>query len=334
MLISVVICTHNRAKILEKTLQSFLSLDIRALEDVELIVVDNKSNDDTKEIFDRSVNNFVVDTRYVFEPVLGISNARNRGIREARGQWIAFVDDDVYFDRAWLIEIEHTISAFPDAACISGAVLPHYEVARPNWLDPDPAWLNMESMFSITIFGNEARYLASNETPVGANFAFRLAEIRLLDGFSGVLGRHGKNLLSKEESELYFRFNREGFRAVSAPKAIVHHRIPPDRTTKNWMVRRFYWQGISQAVFDQLTSPRSRMDVFKLAITDIAQLRSFLFGDSWSPIKIYWQLRSWRFYHKVFTAYKYALIHKRLLLSLAPLRKSAVCAGIPEAHRQ
>lgn len=328
-MITIVICTHNRSAVLKDSLDSFSMVEMSSSDDVELIVVDNGSRDSTNETVRRWISKSNVNCRYVFEAELGLSNARNRGMREALGQWIVFVDDDVYFDRHWLEEIKSRIAFSPDAACISGAVLPHYEAGRPTWLDPDPEWLNMEGMFSITLFGSEERYLGPTETPVGANLAFRLQELKALGGFSGVLGRHGNNLLSKEESELYFRFNRAGYFAVSAPKAIVHHRISAERTTKKWLLRRFYWQGISQVLFEGLTCPRARGEILRIVILDMSQLRSFLLGDSWSPLRIYWQVRGWRFYHRAFATYKFALIRKRLALVFAPGKYETCCGGAP-----
>lgn len=316
MRLSVVICTHNRAAVLGETLASFSALDIPPSTEVELIVVDNRSVDGTRDVVARYISDCIVDCRYIFEPSLGLSNARNRGIAEAKGDLIAFVDDDIYFHGMWLVEMVRVFERFPDAVCVSGAVVAHYEAGRPDWLDPDPVWLNMEGMFSITSFGERSRYLEPHETPVGANIAFRRHLLNDLGGFSGVLGRHGKVLLSKEESELFFRINKAGMRSVCAPESIVHHRIPPERTTKQWITRRFYWQGISQVVFDQLTDPRTRSSLFSSAFSDIRRLKSFLIGNSWSPMRVYWHVRGYRFYHRAFAVYLFALIRKRISMAV------------------
>ena len=316
MRISVAICTHNRAGILAETLNSFQALNLSEPADVELLIVDNKSSDETRDVVHRFMPGSRIASRYIFEENLGLSNARNRAIREATGEVIAFVDDDVYFDRNWLIEILRAFRQFPDAMCLSGAVLPHYENGRPEWLDPDPDWLNMEAMFSITLFGDSARYLEPHETPVGANFALRVEALRALGGFSGALGRHGKVLLSKEESELFFRINRSGQRGASAPLAIVHHRISPERATQRWLLRRFYWQGISQVVFEQLTAPKNRLDLLMSCVRDVRRMVAVLLGGSWSPIRLYWHVRSYHFYHRAFAAYTLAVIRKRVSLAL------------------
>jgi glycosyltransferase involved in cell wall biosynthesis len=96
MILSVVICTYNRAELLERALNSLLNSPREASESWELLVIDNNSTDMTKEV----VSSY--EARYILEPNQGIAYARNRGYMEAKGTYVAYIDDDAYVDSGWL----------------------------------------------------------------------------------------------------------------------------------------------------------------------------------------------------------------------------------------
>jgi glycosyltransferase involved in cell wall biosynthesis len=131
--ISATICTHNRAEYLGKALKS-LSVQTLPAEDFEVLVVDNASTDDTAALVE-SVRPILPSLRYVFEGSLGLSRARNTAIREARGDYIAFLDDDAVAVSEWL---EAILTAFdtvkPTPVCVGGRIEPIWEGARPSWL--------------------------------------------------------------------------------------------------------------------------------------------------------------------------------------------------------
>ena len=99
--ISVAIATHNRASELERTLKSLERVDFRG-EDYEILVIDNRSDDDTVGRESPRQGQFDGRLRHVREDRLGLSYARNRAIEEARYEIIAFLDDDVDVAPEWL----------------------------------------------------------------------------------------------------------------------------------------------------------------------------------------------------------------------------------------
>lgn len=240
--ISAVICTHNRADLLALALESLCRQSLSD-DDFQVLVVDNGSTDDT-EVVARSFCNSRANFTYVAEPELGLSKARNRGLREAQSKYIAYLDDDAVAEPEWLQEI---LAAFtevePKPACVGGKTL-------PNWQGPRPLWLHDALLESLSVidWSCEAFFVEPPYFLVGANIAFDRALILEVGGFNESLGRVGKVLLSSEETELVNRIREAGRPIYYAPKAIVSHLVSRSRLTKAWHFERAKWYGISQGL--------------------------------------------------------------------------------------
>src|SRR5208283_4457645 len=102
MRISVILCTYNRASILISALESIVAQTLPESVEWEVLVVDNNSCDQTREVVEDFCRRYPRRFRYVFEPNQGLSHARNSGIREALGEVLAFMDDDVTVEPGWL----------------------------------------------------------------------------------------------------------------------------------------------------------------------------------------------------------------------------------------
>lgn len=290
--ISIIICTYNRAQILEKTLASYSSLKPSDIFQVELLIVDNNSNDNTAQI----INTFIKqhpETRYIFEPNPGLSHARNTGIKESKGNIIAFIDDDVYLDPDWVTEVLHIFQDHPEASCMGGKSIPQFEIERPEWLTDQ-----LLIPYGSTNSGDNIKTMLYPEHPFGLNMAFKREVFTQVGMFNPSLGRKKKNLLSNEESELFWRINQAGLNVIYAPKALLYHRIPAERTCKEWVLSRYYWQGISSIVFEQLIAPRSRLALLHESFSEAWHLVLQFTGKQWLPRKVYWHYNDMSFDHK------------------------------------
>jgi glycosyltransferase involved in cell wall biosynthesis len=284
--ISIIICSYNRAKILAKTLESYSMLERPVDTKIELLIIDNNSSDETPQI----VNHFIQqhpDVRYVFEPQPGLSHARNTGMKESRSNIIAYVDDDVIFDSAWLIEVVQIFQDYPEASCMGGKIIPQFEIGRPDWLTDD-----MLVYYGSTSSGNIVKWILYPEIPFGGNMAFKRTVFNKIDMFNPNLGRKKKNLLSNEECELFWRINQAGLKVIYNPKALIYHQIPAERTSESFITSRYYWQGISAIVFNQFIAPQSRMALFKDAIRYAWKLMRESTGGTYSPRKAYWHYKA------------------------------------------
>jgi glycosyltransferase involved in cell wall biosynthesis len=132
MLLSVVICTWNRAQSLRVALSSLTRLVDPAGANWEVVVVDNNSTDDTRAAVEEHRDALPV--RYVFEPRQGLSHARNRAVQEAGGDLIIFTDDDVRVDPRWLAEYASAAQQYPEAAFFGGTIDLRFPGTPPRWL--------------------------------------------------------------------------------------------------------------------------------------------------------------------------------------------------------
>jgi glycosyltransferase involved in cell wall biosynthesis len=139
MLISVAICTWNRAPLLRRALQEMTQLIVPPGVEWELLIVDNNSTDATESIVAEYVRRLPV--RRLFEPTPGKSNALNLAIREARGDYILWTDDDALVDRQWLAAYARAIEERPRAVFFGGPVHPWFAEPPPTWLKR--AWLQV-----------------------------------------------------------------------------------------------------------------------------------------------------------------------------------------------
>src|SRR6266540_2548384 len=122
-MISAIICTYNRANSLQKTLKSLEDLVVPANLSWELIVVDNNSRDDTRAVVEGFARTARFPVRYVFAGRQGLCHARNTGITVARGEVMAFTDDDVTVDPCWLWHLKRTFDQC-DCMGVAGRIVP------------------------------------------------------------------------------------------------------------------------------------------------------------------------------------------------------------------
>ena len=124
-MISVVVCTYNRSQILPKMIHSLIDSFDRGLGDLEIIIIDNNSSDETKSVVDDICLASSQIIRYFFEPQQGLNYARNRGIKESQGDIITFTDDDVEIHEDWLENIWKCFSKYDCDAVGAGYQLQH-----------------------------------------------------------------------------------------------------------------------------------------------------------------------------------------------------------------
>lgn len=243
MQIDLVISTHNRSTYLNRAIASFITQEMGDPSDsVAIVIVDNNSTDDTRQVVEGFIRQATVPVRYIFEAKEGLSYARNAAIAVSRADVIVFMDDDAYADTGWLDALV-TVYKETDAACVGGKIDLDWESPRPTWL-PD----NLLYYLAYLDYGNQTILLNSHKLiPYGANISFRKSILDKVGSFNVSLGRKGKIMLDAEEVELCSRIRKAGGQIWYTPEALVFHTVSPQRLTKKYFTNISYWKGRSGA---------------------------------------------------------------------------------------
>lgn len=224
--ISVIICTYNRDKYIYRTLEHIARNGFPA-ERYEILLIDNNSTDRTFTYCQKFRENFSdVNFRYFQETRQGLSFARNRGIREAQGEILLFLDDDAFMQENYLHQLTLYLKDYPDTAAFGGKITPEYESGKvPVWMSK---WTY--SWVSAIDKGREVCLFEGRSYPIGANMGFRRTALPA-DGFNTSLGRNKGNLMGGEEKDIFHRLKANKARVYYFPKTEVIHVIPEKRTT-------------------------------------------------------------------------------------------------------
>jgi glycosyltransferase involved in cell wall biosynthesis len=248
--ISVIICSYNRCERIKDTLDSLLLQEFDKSFEHEIIVVDNNSKDRTKEIVKDYIPKFHGILRYVFESKQGLSFARNRGIKEAKGQIIAFTDDDCLIDKLWLRNIVNTFLEY-NADCVFGKIIPKWEGANlPKWLERNK---KMWRILGTLDYGENNKLIDSEKFEFyGSNFSIKKEILSEIGLFNTELGRKGTLLLSGEDTEFFNKLLVSKKRIVYNPKVYVHHKVQEYRTKKRYFIKWHFFTGVSLAYRDHV----------------------------------------------------------------------------------
>jgi len=229
--ISILICTHNRCQLLARTLQSLSQVALPEDSQIDLLVVANACTDDSAAVVVAATQTMPFPVRCVVEPTPGLSIARNRAVQESSGEILAFLDDDVWVEPSWLVELARLYQQYP-ADFSGGKVTLWWEaVQKPDWFINDYQWILSGLNFSDQIVEMHTEHGA-----IGANFAVRRQVFARIGGFREDLGRRGKSLLGGEESDLLARTLAAGFRGFYTPHAVVKHWVAPHRVTESYVI--------------------------------------------------------------------------------------------------
>lgn len=240
--VTVILCTYNRCASLARALESLAASIVPKTFEWEVLVVDNNSSDRTRKVAESFSLRYPGRFRYIFEPLQGLSQARNTGIREASGEILAFVDDDVTVEPTWLENLT-TVLHDGNWAGSGGRVLPERSFEPPPWLAIDGP---------ISLLGPLCAHFDQGDSPGelktpahGANMAFRSEMFEKYGNFRSDLGRCSNNLMSNEDTEFGHRLITGGEPLYYAPSATVYHEIHEDRIRKEFFLS--WWFDFGRA---------------------------------------------------------------------------------------
>ena len=251
--ISVIICVYTEVR-WNNLVSTVESVQQQTLPPREIIVVVDHNPGLLKRVREH-LSGVVVEVNTEEQ---GLSGARNSGIAVAKGQIIAFLDDDAVATPDWLMSLCEEFTNL-EILGIGGAV-------APLWLDKEPAWLPEEFYWVVGCsYRGIPETVQTIRNPIGANMAFRREVFETVGGFRCGIGRVGTRPIGCEETELCIRARQHWPRRtfLYQPQARVFHHIPANRASWGYFCSRCYAEGFSKAVIaryvgskDSLSSER------------------------------------------------------------------------------
>jgi len=233
-MLTVIICTYNRAKYIGNLLESIANNDLEKAA-YEIVLVDNNCTDNTRAVCEAFVEAHKdVHFRYVVESEQGLSAARNKGIKEAKGDILVYIDDDALVDTWYLRTVSEYMSAHPEIDAVGGPIIPLYEdTQEPKWMTR----YTKELLCGYLYFGDAERSFPGERYPGGGNAAYRADVFEKVGLFNTDLGRKGDGLMGSEEKDIFDKMKAQGMRFMYLPKMILHHIIPSKKLERDYFDR-------------------------------------------------------------------------------------------------
>lgn len=244
MRITVILCTYNRCLHLSNVLESIAASVLAESVEWEVLIVDNNSNDQTPEVAKEIAVRYPGRFRYIFEPRQGKSHALNTGIRESRGDVLAFVDDDVTVEATWLHNLTHALEN-REWAGSGGRTLLAERFSPPPWLalsGPHGLGGVLAAMFDLGDVPCEL-----DQAPYGANMAYLKEMFEKYGPFRTDMGPSADRSIPRpnEDTEFGRRLMAAGERLRYESSAIVYHPVPKDRVRKDYFLS--WWFDFGRA---------------------------------------------------------------------------------------
>lgn len=251
---SVAICTRDRPKDLERCLNTLLKMPD---DGQEILVIDNCPTTDATE---QLVKNHYPQVRYVYEPRPGLDIARNRALKEAKYNLVAFSDDDAAPDPDWLRSLLRNFND-PTVMCVTGLTMPlELETEAQEWFE---SYSPFNKGFLRRVFESSSQNpLATGKVGAGANMALRRSVVEKLGPFDEALDA-GTPTCSGGDHEFFGRILAAGYHIVYEPNALSWHR---HRRTRKELRQTLYGYGVG--VYSLLTAHllKRELSVFQIAL--------------------------------------------------------------------
>lgn len=240
--LSVIICTYNRDKYIYNVLRSIAENDFPKNR-YEIVLVNNNCTDQTEAECSRFMQDFSdVDLKIFTESNQGLSYARNRGISEAKGDVLVYVDDDAVVNSEYLKTYVEFFETHPKIDAAGGMIVPRYETNEPDWFSK----YTRQLITAKLDLGRKERRFPKRKFPAGGNAAYRKTVFDRVGFFNVELGRKGTGLIGAEEKDLFDKMTDIGIQFFYLPNAILYHIIPEAKLTKDYFERWTYAIGKSE----------------------------------------------------------------------------------------
>ncbi len=249
--ISVVICTYNRSRHLNNILNSLVEQEVSEELLWEIVVIDNNSVDDTKDVVKGFELKTPIPVKYFTEEKQGLSHARNRGIVESKGKYVAFTDDDAIAGKNWVASLHQGLVKY-GCECVGGKIFLKTDKELPGWLSKE-LW----GFLGYLDYGDEEINFDNVRYPFGGNMVFARDFFAKTGYFNPNYGRTGNKDFGGDEYELFTRFLASGGKGMYIPAAIVYHVIGPEKLQKQYFRKLHFRAGEQKALNESVEYKRT-----------------------------------------------------------------------------
>jgi len=237
-IVSVVVSTYNRVDLLERCMQSLQEQNANR-KVYEVLIIDNNSKDSTKSAV-RKYTDKVKNFRYFKEKKQGLSHAKNRGWKESRGEYVAYIDDDAISSKDWVKEIIDFIKRYPKIVAFGGPYFGYTNGKKPKWLPPKYG--------NFSLGDRERPIKTPYESLSGSNTVFKKKVLKRQGGFKTDLGMKGDKLLYGEETKLIFDLVENRHEVYYSPNIKVRHLISKKKYSVIWHFKNGYIRGYQWSI--------------------------------------------------------------------------------------
>lgn len=252
MRFSFITCTYNRDKYIGQTLQSVCDQKYPD-NNYEIIVIDNNSTDNTASICEEFRAEYPnKNFRYFKEMNQGLSFALNRGIKEAQGEYLIFVDDDETIIPQHLERLDNHLRTYPEAVLCGTPVIPVYEIPEPKWM----------SRFTQRLIGGyfdqgkEVKILEAKNYPGTGHTIIKKELYERYGNYNTELGRKGTSLIGAEDKDMFNRLKNNNIACYYLPDIPIYHHIPPNKMTDEFFHKLTYSIGKSERIRTKAVSEK------------------------------------------------------------------------------
>lgn len=251
-LVTIAICTFNRADYLRDTLND-LALQTEDPRRFEILVINNNSTDETATVCSEfAAGTEQIQFRMVTEEKQGLSHARNRAFREAESSLILYIDDDVYLKPDFVEQTLYSIHEMPQLKCGGGRIYVSFDDTDPDWIPSE-----LMPMFGLHDLGDNMKPYPGNNFPRGGNMLIHKELFEKTGMFDPNLGRTGNYMMGSEEKAFFDRARKKGYNPWYLPGITIWHRIGKNRLEKKYLKQQSI--GIGQSEYQRLKSSKLKL---------------------------------------------------------------------------
>lgn len=237
--VSIIICTLGKSS-LKKCLESVYN---QKYKNFEVIIV--SPNESIREMILDNDHKFS-NVKFLISDKASVSRQKNIGIKYASGEIIGFIDDDAIADVEW---ISHLLRHYDneDVMCVGGKIVPKFLGDIPEELRSLPQDI-FKGFLGETLLEFDESTIINRPVLWGSNISFRKKIFKIIGDFDEDLGKTKDKLLCEEEIDIQSRILHKGYKIVYEPKSFVIHLIDAEKLTKNYFIKRSFWQGFSEVI--------------------------------------------------------------------------------------